>query len=92
MSLLCQSQVAGSSLSLGLCYRAPHSDEIVVEFDGPFVPIIKSGGWVSERQNVLLKGDGKKYLVTTSFFASFDWVSSILNLDVFFNRGVVSHF
>ena len=61
MSFLRRSQVAGSSLSLGLCYRAPHSDEIVVEFDGPLVPIIKSGGRFGKRHDVLLKGDGKGF-------------------------------
>ena len=61
MSLLRWSRVAGSSFSLGFCYRTPHSDEIVVEFDGPFVPIVESGGWFSERHDVLLKGDGKGF-------------------------------
>ena len=61
MCLLRWSRVAGSSFSLGLCYRAPHSDEIVVEFDGPFVPIVESGGRFSERHDVLLKGDGKGF-------------------------------
>ena len=61
MSFLRRSRVAGSSLSLGFCYRAPHSDEIVVEFDGPFVPIIESGGRFGKRHDVLLKGDGKRF-------------------------------
>ena len=61
MSLLRRSRVAGSSFSLGLCYRAPHSDEIVVEFDGPFVPIIESGGQFSKGHDILLKGDGKGF-------------------------------
>ena len=61
MSLLCRSRVAGSSFSLGLCYRAPHSDEIVVEFDGPFIPIVESGGRFGKRHDVLLKGDGKRF-------------------------------
>ena len=61
MSFLRRSQVAGSNFSLGLCYRAPHLDEIVVEFDGPLVPIVKSGRRFSKRHDVLLKGDGKGF-------------------------------
>ena len=61
MSLLRWSRVAGSSLSLGLCYRAPHSDEIVVEFDGPLVPILESGGWFGKRHDIFLKDDGKGF-------------------------------
>ena len=75
MCLLCWSRVAGSSFPLGLCYRALHLDEIVVEFDGPLVPIIESGGRFGKRHDVLLKAmgrDSRKYSVTTSFFASFD--------------------
>ena len=61
MSLLCRSRVAGSSFSLGLCYRTPHSDEIVVEFDGPLVSIVESGGTFHKRHDILLKGDGKGF-------------------------------
>ena len=75
MCLFRRSRAAGSRFPLGLCYRAPHSDEVVVELDGPFVPIVESGGQFSKRHDVLLKGDGKRFLeysVIASFFASFD--------------------
>ena len=61
MSLLRRSRVAGSCFSLGFFYRTPHSDKIVVELDGPFVPIVESGGWFSKRHDVLLKGNGKGF-------------------------------
>ena len=67
MCLLRRSRVAGPSFPLGLCYRTPHSDEVVVEFDGPFVPIVESGGRFRKRHNVLLKGDGKRFSEVLSY-------------------------
>ena len=69
-----------------LFYRTPHADEVVVEFDSPFLPVVKSSGWVSEGQDAFLKSNRKRFSEVLSYgvvFASFfNCVTSILNFNM----------